>query len=92
MNENGEIDRLGEAMAAIRAAGYLNEFLKPGETWFVAHCVPGGESEDATPIAASTGFELIRSGKLERLGDYDLPAAGATRVIWYGPKRRAAGP
>lgn len=77
---------LDQAMALIRERGYLNEFLKPGETWFVAHCVPGGDSEDAEPIDDVVGFELLRSGLLERAGDCLLPGAGATWAVWYVPK------
>lgn len=75
------------ALKAIRRLGYLNEFSSMGDTWFVAHSVAGGDSEDAEQIAPSVAYQLIDGHQIVRSGDAPEVLGGAgTRIAWYRPQ------
>lgn len=74
------------ALKAIGEHGFLNEFSTMGDTWFVAHSVPAGDSEDAVPVPARIAYRLIDEGRLERLGAGTALGDAGTAVTWYCAK------
>jgi hypothetical protein len=77
------ITRKREALRAIRKRGYLNEWATPGDTWWVAHCVPGGLSDDAALIDPDLAERLLTSGLLEQIGGRQWAMDRQSRIAWY---------
>ena len=77
---------LETAIDLIRGRGYLNEWVTPADTWWVAHSVPGNLQQDGdvegTPIPPEVAEDLLISGLLEPLGR-DWAWDRQSRVGWF---------
>lgn len=53
-----EITTQREALRVIKRLGYLNKFSSLCDTYFLAHCVPGGEADDCPAIGGNAALRL----------------------------------
>jgi hypothetical protein len=74
---------MASALTAIQRLGYLNEFSTMVDSWFVAHSVPGGDSEDAIQIKASIAYLLIHEKRVVEVGRGTALGDSGCRIVWY---------
>jgi hypothetical protein len=77
------------ALALVHKHGYLNEFASMSDSWFVAHSVPGEETEASPLIPSNIALRLItgEGAPLEERGFTNPREDDPTfSVTWYAPK------
>ena len=77
------LSSVASALTAIQRLGYLNEFSTMVDTWFVAHSVPGGDSEDAIQIKALIAYLLIHEKRVTEVGRGTALGDNGCRLVWY---------